>query len=149
MKKIVTGACLKYKGMCSPYGLSKEYLQRVVMPPGRPPRHLGPAHQLNNNGKLVKVSAKNGIATRKMLRLPTGEIVKKPRDPYMYLKTTRSVPKSPRKSAPAVIQTTTLKQEEAYKPTGPDNNNGGKSPPIRSRYGGYRRRHTKRRGRCN
>ena len=123
------------------------------MPPGKPPRHLGVAHTYNINGKPVKVSAENGIATRRMIRLPTGEIVKKPREPYVYSKPAYSVPKSPhRPAAPPVVQTTTLKDVEPYKPSMPgfdDDENGGKSPPIGSRYGGSRkrRRSTKRRGR--
>ena len=121
------------------------------MPPGKPPRHWGVAHTYNNNGKPVKVSVKNGIATRRMIRLPTGEIVKKPMEPYIYSKPTYSVPKSPhRPAAPPVVQTTTLKHVEAYKASGPgfdDDEYGGKSPPIG--YGGSRkrRRYTKRRGR--
>jgi len=126
------------------------------MPPGKPPRHWGVAHTLNNNGKPVKVSAEKGIASGKHMKLPTGEIVKKPRDPYVYLKPTHSVPKSPRiRAPPPVAQTTTLKHVEAYKPTGPGFNDendsyGAKSPSIgASTYGGSRkrRRYTKRRGR--
>ncbi len=119
------------------------------MLPGKPPRHRGVAHKHNNNGELVKVSVKNGIATGRLTKLPPGQVVKRLRQPYTYSKPTHSVPKSPhRPAAPPVVQTTTLKHEEPYKPSGPGDT-GEQSPPIGSRYGGSRkrRRYTKRRGR--
>jgi len=119
------------------------------MPPGRPPRHRGVAHTYNNSGNPVIVPVEKGIATGRLTKLPPGQVVPKLRGAYTYLKPTHSVPKSPhRPAAPPVVQTTTLKHEEPYKPSGPGDT-GEQSPPIGSRYGGSRkrRRYTKRRGR--
>jgi hypothetical protein len=126
------------------------------MPHGKPPRHPGTPLILNNNGKPKVISSENGIATEKLIRLPTGELVKKLRPPPLYrlrhfTPVTRNKPFKPHvKPIGSIVRHDTL----TIKPSMPGlnyngNENGAQSPPIPSRYGGSRkkRRYTKRRGR--
>jgi hypothetical protein len=121
---------------------------------GKPPRHPGTPIMLNNNGKPKVIPSENGIATEKLVRLPTGELVKKLRPPPLYrprefTAVTRNKPFKP----PVKPIGTNVRKNFTIKTSMPGlnddrNENGAKSPPIPSRYGGSRkkRRYTKRRG---
>jgi len=110
---------------------------------------------LNNNGKPKVIPSENGIATEKLVRLPTGELVKKLRPPPLY-RPRHFTPVTPNKPfkppvkpiGPNVRKNFTIKTSmPGLNDDG--NENGAKSPPIPSRYGGSRkkRRYTKRKGR--
>ena len=123
---------------------------------GKPPPHPGTPIILNNNGNPKVIPSENGIATEKLVRLPTGELVKKLRPPPLYrprhfTPVTHNKPFKPHvKPIGSIVRHDTL----TIKPSMPGlnyngNENDAKSPPIPSRYGGSRkkRRYTKRKGR--
>jgi hypothetical protein len=108
----------------------------------------------NNNEKPKVIPSENGIATGKLVRLPTGELVERLRPPPLYrprhfTPVTRNKPfNSPVKPIGSIVRHDTLTIKSSM-PGLNDNGNGAQSPPIPSRYGGSRkkRRYTKRRGR--
>lgn len=126
----------------------------------KPPLHPGVPYIIGNNGNYKVVPSKNGIATKRLVRLPTGEIVKKLRPPLSYMRpyfppvTRKNSFKLPEKPIEPMVRQQALR----IKPSMPglglnyegnDADGSPRSPPIPSRYGGSRkkRRFTKRRSR--
>lgn len=110
---------------------------------GRPPKHPGKPVQNRLNEEK---SAKNIKELReKMKSKNTRELrIKIPNDSDKS-HVPRGNKQTPHLKRATANKTPPPTPSPGYRASGP--NNDGQSPPIGSRYGGYRRRYTKRRGR--
>lgn len=101
--------------------------------PGRPPLHPGIPKRINpNTGQKEIIDVKRGVAINRLVKLPSGHIVKKIWDPVIYNKPVRA----PARHGPAAAPLSPRPQpppppSPVYKGSAPNAND--MSPPIEGR----------------